>query len=318
MKVSELLERASAPLVSYEIIPPRRGGSLQGILDIVEQLVEFEPPFIDVTSHSAQAYYEEQPDGSWRRLIKRKRPGTLGLCASIRGRYGIETVPHILCLGFTREETEDALIELNYLGIRNVMALRGDDHGVGKPIRTDRTSNEYAVDLVRQIVDMNRGRYLEELVDAVPTDFCVGVAGYPEKHFESPNVTWDIQKLKQKVDAGAQYVTTQLFFDNEKYLAFVGRCREAGITVPIVPGLKILTSKRQVSSLPSRFHVSIPEDLAGEVLEAPDGHVAAVGIEWARRQAVGLLEAGVPYLHFYIMATADHVRTVVQDLRRLA
>lgn len=315
MKVAELLEGASAPLISYEIIPPRRGGSLQGILDIVEQLVEFEPPFIDVTSHSAQVYYEEQADGSWRRYVKRKRPGTLGICASIQGRFGIEAVPHILCLGFTREETEDALIELNFLGIRNVMALRGDDHGVGKPARADRSSNEHAVDLVRQIAEMNRGRYLEQLVDAVATDFSIGVAGYPEKHFESPNVTRDVERLKEKVEAGANYVTTQLFFDNQHYFRFVEQCREAGISVPIVPGLKVLTSKRQVTSLPARFHVSVPEELAAEVMEAPDEHVSTVGIEWARRQAMELLDAGVPYLHFYIMATADHVMKVVRDLR---
>lgn len=315
MKVAELLMGASDPLISYEIIPPRRGGSLQGILDIVEQLVEFEPPFIDVTSHSAQVYYEEQADGSWRRHVKRKRPGTLGICASIRGRFGIEAVPHILCLGFTREETEDALIELNFLGIKNVMALRGDDHGVGKPSRTDRTSNEFAVDLVRQIADMNRGRYLEQLVDAAPTEFSIGVAGYPEKHFEAPNMKRDIERLREKVEAGAHYVTTQLFFDNRHYHDFVERCRAAGITVPIVPGLKVLTSRKQVTSLPARFHVSIPEDLASEVMEASDEHVAAVGIEWARRQARELLDAGVPYLHFYIMATADHVREVVRGLR---
>ncbi len=315
MKVAELLEGATDPIISYEIIPPRRGGSLQGILEIVEQLIEFRPPFIDVTSHSAQVYYEEQPDGSWRRHVKRKRPGTLGICASIRGRFGIEAVPHILCLGFTREETEDALIELNFLGIKNVMALRGDDYGVGKPARTDRTSNVHAVDLVRQIAEMNRGRYLEQLVDAAPTDFSIGVAGYPEKHFEAPNATRDIERLREKVDAGAHYVTTQLFFDNRHYFQFVERCREAGITVPIVPGLKVLTSKQQVTSLPSRFHVSIPEDLASEAMEAADDHVAAVGVEWARRQARELLDAGVPYLHFYIMATADHVRDVVRDLR---
>jgi len=315
MKVSELLDKATAPLISYEIIPPKRGGSLQGILDIVEDLVEFDPPFIDVTSHSAQVYYEEQPDGSWRRHVKRKRPGTLGICASIRGRFGIEAVPHILCMGFTREETEDALIELNYLGIRNVMALRGDDHGVGKPARTDRTMNEYAVDLVRQIDAMNHGKYLETLVDASATDFCVGVAGYPEKHFEAPNITRDIERLKEKVDAGAHYVTTQLFFDNRHYFDFVERCRAAGITVPIVPGLKVLTSRRQLTSLPARFHVSIPEDLAGEITEAPEEHATAVGVEWARRQAVELLEAGVPYLHFYIMGTANHVQDVVRHLR---
>ena len=318
MKIVELLESASNPLISYEIIPPKRGGSLKDILAIVEGLTEFDPPFIDVTSHAAQAYYEEQPDGTWKRHIKRKRPGTLGICASIKGQFGIETVPHILCEGFTREETEDALIELNYLGIQNVMALRGDDHGFRKPIRDDRTRNEYAIDLVAQIAEMNRGRYLEDMIDAVPTDFCVGVAGYPEKHFEAPNLTWDILNLKRKVDAGADYVVTQMFFNNEHFFRFVEKCRDVGITVPIVPGLKILTSKRQVQSLPRTFHMEIPESLAAEVESADDRHTADIGIEWAVRQSQELLEAGIPYLHFYIMSTPKHVSQVVRKLRKLA
>lgn len=318
MKIVDLLEAASSPLISYEIIPPKRGGSLKDILDIVEGLMEFDPPFIDVTSHAAQAYYEEQSDGSWKRHVKRKRPGTLGICASIKGRFGIEMVPHMLCEGFTREETEDALIELNYLGIQNVMALRGDNHGFRKPIRGDRTRNEHAIDLVSQISDMNEGSYLEDMIDAAPTDFCVGVAGYPEKHFEAPNLTWDILNLKRKVDAGAAYVVTQMFFENRHYFEFVERCREVGITVPIVPGLKIITGKRQVQSLPRTFHMEIPEALAAEVESADNQHAADIGIEWATRQAAELLSAGVPYLHFYIMSTSRHVSRVVKDLRKMA
>ena len=318
MKIVELLEAASNPLISYEIIPPKRGGSLQDILNIVEGLVEFDPPFIDVTSHAAQAYYEEQADGSWKRHIKRKRPGTLGICASIRGQFGIETVPHILCEGFTREETEDALIELHYLGIQNVMALRGDDHGFRKPIRQDRTRNSHAIDLVSQIADMNAGRYLEDMIDAAPTNFCVGVAGYPEKHFEAPNLTWDILNLKRKVDAGADYVVTQMFFENDHYFRFVEKCRDVGITVPIVPGLKIITNRRQVQSLPRTFHMEIPEALAAEIESARDDQTAAIGVEWATRQAAELLDSGVPYLHFYIMSTARHVSDVVRALRKLA
>ncbi len=318
MKVTELLEKAQAPQISYEIVPPRRGGTVAEILEIVDGLKEFNPPFIDVTSHSAQVYYEEQPDGSWRRHVKRKRPGTLGLCAAIKGRFGIETVPHLLCRGFTREESEDALIELNYLGIHNVMALRGDDSGFRKPISGDRTRNEYAIELVSQIMDMNRGVYLEELIGASPTEFCVGVAGYPEKHFEAPNLSWDIQNLKAKVEAGADYVVSQMFFDNAAFLEFNAKCDEAGIGVPVVPGLKILTSKRQLKSLPSTFHVHIPEELAAEVMAAKDEHVAEIGIQWALRQSVELLEAGVPYLHFYIIQTPEHVRRVAQELHRLA
>jgi len=318
MKVIELLDRATEPLISYEIIPPKRGGSVGEIMEIVEELIAFEPPFIDMTSHSAQVQYEERPDGTWRRIVKRKRPGTLGLCAAIRGRFGVETVPHLLCRGFTREETEDALIELNYLGIHNVMALRGDDIGFDKPIPRNRSRNEYAIDLVHQIAEMNRGHYLEELIDAAPTDFCVGVAGYPEKHFEAPNLKWDILNLKKKVDAGAHYITTQMFYDNRHFFRFVDLCREVGITVPIIPGLKVLTSKRQLRALPSRFHVEVPEELAAEIEAAPDAEVPEIGAAWAVRQCEELMDAGAPCIHFYIMQTARHVKGVVEALRKMA
>lgn len=316
MKVIEYIERASEPLISYEIIPPKRGGSVEKIFEAVEELMRFEPPFIDVTSHSAQVYYEEMPDGSVKKHVKRKRPGTIGLCAAIKGRFGVETVPHILCHGFTREETEDALIELNYLGIRNVLALRGDDNGYEKPIRPDRSCNDYAVDLVEQIVAMNEGRYLEELIDAQPTDFCIGVAGYPEKHFEAPNMTWDVLNLKRKVDAGAAYIVTQMFFDNRAYFEFVEACRDVGITVPIIPGLKILTSKRHLQSLPSYFHVGVPEALAAEVEAADPADVPDVGIEWARIQCEELMSADVPCIHFYVMSNPEHVTRVVEPLRK--
>ena len=318
MKVIEFIEQASEPLISYEIIPPRRGGSVQKIFDTVEQLMRFEPPFIDVTSHCAQVYYEEMPDGTLRRHVKRKRPGTLGLCAAIKSRFGVETVPHLLCLGFSREETEDALIELNYLGIQNVMALRGDDYGYKKPVRPDRSANGYALDLVRQIGAMNEGRYLEEMIDAQPTSFCIGVAGYPEKHFEAPNLTWDILNLKRKVDAGAHYIVTQMCFDNARFFEFVEACRDVGITVPIIPGLKILTTRRQLQSLPSNFHVNIPEALAAEVEAAKDEDVPKIGIDWAIMQADELLGANVPCIHFYIMSNPEHVMQVIEPLRKLA
>lgn len=317
MKVTEHYDRADGPLLSYEIIPPRRGTSVGQILELVDALAPYRPPFIDVTSHSAEKVYEEMPDGTIRKRIKRKRPGTLGLCAAIQHRFGIDAVPHILCLGFSEEETEDALIELNYLGIHNVLAVRGDDKGVVKTHRPDRRRHEYACDLVGQIQAMNEGRYLEDLLDAAPTDFCVGVGGYPEKHVDAPNVTWDILNLKRKVDAGADYVVTQMFFDNRHYFDYVERCRDVGIEVPIVPGLKIITSKRHLHSLPGAFHTEIPEALAAEVEAAKDEHVAEVGIAWARKQAEDLIEAGVPGLHFYIMSTAEHVVRVAEPLTRL-
>ena len=226
-------------------------------------------------------------------------------------------MPHLLCQGFTREETEDALIELNYLGIHNVLAVRGDDKAATKPERPGRTANRYAADLVAQIQAMNEGRYLADLLDAAPTDFCVGVGGYPEKHVDAPNRTWDVLHLKRKVDAGADYVVSQMFFDNRHFLEWRERCLEVGVTVPIVPGVKIITSKRHLHSLPRTFHTEIPEALAAEIEAAPPGRVADVGVEWARQQCAELVDAGVPGIHFYIMSTAKHVVRVAEPLRKL-
>jgi len=312
--IPELLDRATSPMVSYEIIPPKRGGAFSNVMDLIAQLAPYRPPFIDVTSHAAQVSYDQQADGSLKRSIKRKRPGTIGLCAAIQHRFNIEAVPHLLCSGFTREETEDALIELHYLGIHNVMALRGDDSPEEIPAPPDRTRNESAADLVTQISAMNEGRYLEPMLDAMRTDFCVGVAGYPEKHFSAPNLAWDIQHLKRKVDAGAKYVVTQMFFNNADYYTFVEKCRAAGIHVPIIPGLKILTSHRQLTLLPKSFHIHLPEELTAEATAVAPEHVAAVGIEWATRQAEDLFNHGVPCVHFYIMQTAAHVKQVVGRL----
>ena len=317
MKVVEYLARARDPLISYEVIPPKRGGSVEDVLSVVADLMRFEPPFVDVTSHAAHVYYEELPDGTARRHVRRKRPGTIGLCAALQARFGVDAVPHLLCSGFTREETEDALIELHYLGIRNVMALRGDEGAYEKPVAPDRSRNACATDLVGQVMEMNRGQYLETLLDAAPTDFCVGVAAYPEKHFAAPNLARDVAELKRKVAAGAEYVVTQMFFDNRHYFAFVEQCRAAGVTVPIIPGLKILTSAAQLTALPRTFHVEIPEALADEVEASPE-HVREIGVQWAVRQSEDLLAAGVPCLHFYIMQSAATVTKVVTALRKMA
>ncbi|PSQ64718.1 MAG: methylenetetrahydrofolate reductase [NAD(P)H] [Bacteroidetes bacterium QH_1_61_8] len=318
MKVTEHLDQAPEPLISYEIIPPKRGGSAEQILRVVEELMPYDPPFIDVTSHSAEVNYEKQDDGTWKRRVKRKRPGTIGLCAAIEARFDIDTVPHLLCRGFTREETEDALIELSYLGIDNVLAIRGDDTGYEKPAQGDRSRNEHAVDLVRQIDDMNRGEYLEDLIDAESTDFCIGVGGYPETHFEAPNLTWDIMRTKQKVEAGADYIVTQMFFDNEYFFDFVEQCRDVGIEVPIIPGIKILKRKRPLRSLPKYFHTEIPEELAAEVDAADPDDVEDIGVEWAIRQTRELMDAGGPCLHFYIMSSAKTVKKVVEPLHEMA
>jgi methylenetetrahydrofolate reductase (NADPH) len=316
MKVIEILERGKKPPISFEIIPPRRGGSMELAMALVESLMPYEPAFLDVTSHAAEVSYEEMPDGSLRRRVKRKRPGTLGLCAAIRFRFGVETVPHLLCAGFTREETEDALIELNYLGIHNVMALQGDPRAAGRPLPPDRTENRHAVDLVEQVTAMNRGVYLHDLVDAAPTDFCIGVAGYPERHAEAPNLDWDIGFLRKKVEAGAHYAVTQMFFRNEHYFDFVQRCREAGIRVPILPGLKVLSSKAQLTRLPTSFRVEIPEPLASAVAQAPEEGVAAVGVDWAVRQAEELLASGAPGVHFYILQSSREITAALDRLRR--
>ena len=315
MKVIDHLRRANRPLISFEIIPPLRGGDAQALLKLIEDVAPYGPPFIDVTSHAAEVIYEETTDGI-RRKVKRKRPGTLGICALIQNKYKIDAVPHILCHGFTREETEDFLIELKYLGIDNVLAIRGDKNGHDKPKPApERTVHAHAIDLVKQITDMNRGKYLEdELLDAEPSDFCVGVAGYPEKHFEAPNLAADVRWTKAKIDAGAEYIVTQMFFDNAHYHRFVEACRAEGIVAPIVPGLKILTHKNQLSSIPRDFKVEIPAALADEVLAAQPEHAGEVGVEWTVMQAQALLAEGVPSVHFYVMQTATAVTKVMEKL----
>ncbi|TYP94080.1 5,10-methylenetetrahydrofolate reductase (NAD(P)) [Fodinibius salinus] len=300
MKVIEHYDQADEPLISFEIIPPKRGGSVDKVFRSLDKVMKYNPPFIDVTYHAAESYYEELGDGTVKRHIKRKRPGTIGLCAAIKHKYDVDPVPHLICEGFTKEETEDALIELNYLGIDNVLTVRGDSPDDSVPRYKNGTFNNYALNLVEQVADMNRGQYLEDIVNAQETDFCVGVAGYPEKHFEAPNLDFDIQQLKKKVDAGGDYIVTQMFFDNEAYFNFVEKCREAGIECPIVPGLKVLTRERHLNFLPKYFHLNIPEELSEEV-QADVDNVREIGIEWAAQQCTELLEGGVPGIHFYIM-----------------
>jgi methylenetetrahydrofolate reductase (NADPH) len=316
MKVTEHLDRASEPLISFEIIPPLRGGNFNDLNSLIEDLVGFEPPYIDITSHAAEITYDETTDGIQRK-IKRKRPGTMGVCALIQNKYNVDAVPHVLCRGFTREETEDFLIELRYLGIDNVLAVRGDDSGYEKPLHSGRSVNRFASELTEQIAAMNQGRYLEEdLLDAEPTDFCIGVGGYPEKHFESPNMAADIRYTKAKVEAGGEYIVTQMFFDNEHFFRFEGLCREAGIEVPIVPGLKILASRSQLTTLPRNFYCEIPSDLADEVEAASREQALDIGIEWAAKQTEELLERGVPAVHFYVMQSSQPVSRVLQRLGR--
>jgi len=314
MKVIEHLERAENPLFSYEIVPPPRGRTVQDIIDIAEALVPFDPPWIDVTSHSADAYYNEKKDGTVEKRVYKKRPGTIGICGIIQNRFKIDTVVHLLSAGFTKEETEDAIIELNYLGIHNVLALRGDAPNFKKNISAERSVNMYASDLVEQITEIKAGHFLDELSNAQPMDFCVGVAGYPEKHFESPSLRSDINYLKKKIDKGADYVTTQMFFDTQKYIDYVGKCRIAGIAVPIIPGIKIIRSVKQLKSIPRNFFVDFPDDFVGEIEKNP-AHVKEIGINWAKKQTRELLEFGVPCVHFYIMNDTQSVLDVVREFR---
>ena len=314
MKVIEHLDRASNPLISFEIIPPLRGGTLQNLLDLIDVLQQWNPPFIDITSHAAEAIYEETRSGIIRR-VKRKRPGTLGVCALIQNKYNIDAVPHVLCQGFSREETEDFLIELRYLGIDNVLAIRGDDSGYQKPLSEGRSANRHAEDLVRQIGCMNSGQFLDEaLLNSDPSNFCVGVAGYPEKHFEAPNIDSDVRFAKAKADAGADYIVTQMFYDNADYFSYVDRCRAVGIEIPIIPGLKIITQKRHLSSLPKHFSITIPSDLSSAVEQAEPKDVMEIGVDWAVAQAAELIERGVPSVHFYIMSSTKAIKRVMKRL----
>ncbi len=314
MRVIDYLEKSNKTLFSYEIIPPKRGGSIESVFNLIEELMPFEPPFIDLTSRSAEVSYDELDGGVIKKTVKRKRPGTIGLSAAIKNRFNVETVPHLLCHGFTREETEDALIELNYLGIHNVFAVRGDF--IRKPVQSSgRTRNRYAVDLVKQIKRMNNGKYLEELYDAHPTNFSIGVGGYPEKHFEAPNLDIDINYLKEKVDAGADYIVTQMHYDNQKFFAFVEACQKAGITVPIIPGIKILNRKSHLVTIPRNFHVDIPGELVQAVTDCDEQEVPQQGINWALKQCEELMAFGVPCIHFYIMSSAKEAAQVVAQLK---
>ena len=315
MKVIEFLEKANSTLFSYEIIPPNRGGSIDNIFNLVEQLMPFEPPFIDLTSRSAEVYYEVNTQGVKIKHIRRKRPGTIGISAAIKNKFNVETVPHILCSGFTKEETEDALIELNYLGIDNLLIVRGDELRNNSPSSHEGTRNKYASDLVSQVSNMNSGVYLEDLMESAPTNFCIGVGGYPEKHFEAPSMDLDLKLLKAKVDAGADYIVTQMFYDNIVYFKFVDDCRNAGINIPIIPGIKILSTEAHLTALPKYFHIEIPEDLSSNIRGKSKHEIRKIGLEWTMNQVQELIDAKVPCVHFYIMSSAKLITEVVSNFK---
>jgi len=313
MKVTEHIQQAAGKtLFSFEILPPLKGQNIQTIFDNIDPLMEFNPPFIDVTYHREEYEFKELSNGLLEKRIVRKRPGTVGICAAIQNKYKVDAIPHVLCGGFDKEDTENFLIDMGFLGIDNVVALRGDAVKSETYFKPEPKGNAYALDLVNQITDMNNGIYLDEdLQNSAQTDFCIGVAGYPEKHMEAPNMESDLHFLKKKIEAGADYIVTQMFFDNSKFFAFVENCRAAGIEVPIIPGLKPLATKKQLNLIPHRFHVDLPEALIKEVLKAktPDA-VRQVGIDWCTVQSKELVEAGVPFLHYYSMGKSDNIHKV--------
>ncbi|HMQ06484.1 MAG TPA: methylenetetrahydrofolate reductase [Saprospiraceae bacterium] len=317
MRVSEYLDQAKgSTLLSFEVLPPLKGGTMQDIFNILDPLMEFKPPFIDVTYHREEFIYKKMESGYYEKTAIRKRPGTVGICASIMHRYGVDAIPHLICGGFSKEETENALIDLHFLGINNVLALRGDARQFEDRFIGEEDGHTYAVELVKQIHNMNRGIYLDtNIANGARTQFCIGVAGYPEKHFEAPNMSIDLEYLKKKMDAGAEYIVTQMFFDNSRFLKFVESCRSIGIHVPIIPGLKPLTSAKQIHTLPRKFFVSMPEELIREVLKNQDsGRAKEIGIEWCRQQSKELKAAGVPCIHYYTMGDTDTIIQVVRDL----
>ncbi len=313
MKVTDYIAAAEGrTLVSFEVLPPLKGGSMQAIFDTLDPLMEFKPPFIDVTYHREEFVYKKRPSGYYEKVAIRKRPGTVGICAAIMHRYGVDAVPHLLCGGFTKQDTENALIDLNFLDIHNVLALRGDARQFeGKFIPED-DGHHFASELVGQIKEMNAGNYLDQLVDhGNHTNFCIGIAGYPEKHFESPNHRIDLTYTKAKIEAGADYIVTQMFFDNQVYFDYVDACRAEGITIPIVPGLKPLTKLYQLNSIPRLFHVDLPHDLVEAITGAKDAEGRKeAGIEWCIAQSKELKERGAPCLHYYTMGDSETIRRI--------
>ena len=317
MKIIDILAQATEPLISYEIIPPLRGKSANQVYSVIDELIGFHPPFIDVTSHAADSTYLEQPDGTFKRKVQRKRPGSIGLCAAIKYRYKVEAVPHLLCRGFSRQESEDALIELNYLGIDNVLAVTGDGDKSPGSNSSGKTTNKYSLELVEQIKRMNHGNYEDDIFDSTPSEFCIGVGAYPEKHPESPSLQQDIRYLKNKVAAGADYVVSQMFFNNSDYFRFVELCRSNGINVPIIPGIKLITKKSQITSLPKHFSVNIPDDFALAMLASSSQEECVdIGLEFALKQCEELMSANVPALHFYVMQDVKHIKQIVSTLKK--
>ena len=316
MKVIEHLKQTQGTHVSFEVLPPLKGKGINALWDHLDPLIEFKPSFINVTYHRSESMFKRKPDGTFEKVEVRKRPGTVGICAAIMNRYKVDAVAHLICGGFSKQETEDALIDLNFLGVDNVLVLRGDAPKNESFFEPEPGGHKYAIELLQQVMNMNNAIYLEEdLKNAVKTNFSIGVAGYPEKHFECPNLQTDLLFLKAKLDAGADYVVTQMFYDNKKYFEYVKACREIGIEAPIVPGLKPITSKKQLTVIPRTFHVDIPEELSTEILKCKtDKEVEEVGTEWLLQQSKELKAANVPVLHYYTLGKPNVILNVVKEI----
>jgi methylenetetrahydrofolate reductase (NADPH) len=313
MKIIDVLNESKETTLSFEILPPLKGSGINSLYNGIDPLMEFKPKFVNVTYHREEYVYKKREKGYLEKVSIKKRPGTVGICAAIMNKYDVEAVPHLICGGFSAEETENALIDLNFLGIQNVLALRGDARKAENSFIPEQHGHSYASQLVQQIVNMNDGKYLEqEMKDPAPTDFCIGVAGYPEKHFEAMSLKTDLKHLKEKIELGAEYIVTQMFFDNQKYFDFVSRCREIGITVPIIPGIKPITTLRQIQFIPKTFHIDLPEDLSDALENCKNNEdVTEVGVEWGMQQAKELVAAGVPCLHLYTMGKSNSAKRIV-------
>ncbi|MGV8994802.1 MAG: methylenetetrahydrofolate reductase [NAD(P)H] [Flavobacterium sp.] len=315
MKVIEHIAKAeNKSLFSFEILPPLKGQNIQSIFDSIDPLMEFNPPFIDVTYHREEFEYKEHPNGLLQKKIVKKRPGTVGICAAIQNKYQVDAIPHILCGGFTKEDTENFLIDIDFLGIQNVMALRGDAIKSEIYFTAEKEGHTYASELVEQIDNLNNGIYLDsDLQNSASTNFCIGVAAYPEKHMEAPSLDSDIRYLKQKIAKGAEYIITQMFFDNAKYFEFVRRCRAEGISIPIIPGLKPIATKKQLNLIPHRFSLELPDCLINEIDKAADNiAVKEIGIEWCIAQSKELIAAGIPVLHYYSMGKSENIKQIAK------
>ncbi|MFI5221259.1 MAG: methylenetetrahydrofolate reductase [NAD(P)H] [Bacteroidia bacterium] len=316
MKITDYIKNAKQTLFSIEILPPLKGKDINSLYNGIDPLMEFKPAFIDVTYHREEFILRKRKDGGFDKVFTRKRPGTVAICAALMNRYKVDAVPHLICGGFSKEETENALIDLNFLGIENVLVLRGDSVKNESSFIPEPDGNKNSLELLEQVTDMNKGKYLdEELENATPTHFCIGVAGYPEKHFEAPNMQSDLNFLKRKADGGADYMVTQLFFDNKKFFLFSEECKKMGINIPIIPGIKPIATKKQLTILPKVFHIDIPNELVQAVEKCKDDkEVKQVGIEWAIQQSKELKAAGVPVLHYYTMGMSETTRKIAESV----